>query len=165
MPIPTILNTVSLPTQNLQTAVQCEQENTNTGGAVNINIQYLLYLDPNEITQDNASDSGGIGNDSLRGGAGADVLFGGDGDDLISGDIGNDTLIGNSGADTFSVGQGSDLIQDFTPGIDVIDLPTGISFSDLTLTVEGANTRLDAGGIFTVILENCTDPITAVNFI
>ncbi|MGD1849253.1 MAG: calcium-binding protein, partial [Cyanophyceae cyanobacterium] len=105
------------------------------------------------------------GDDSLHGGRGDDLLFGGDGNDRISGDIGNDTLIGNGGADIFAVGQGSDVILDFELGGDRIDLPDSTTFSDLTITVNGTNTLLSAGGAFNVTLSAFVSPLTAADFI
>jgi Ca2+-binding RTX toxin-like protein len=90
---------------------------------------------------------GNTGNDSLSGGAGNDDLYGGDGADLLDGGIGNDRFTGGAGADTFSfsTGWGKDFIIDFQDNVDKIDL-TGVagleSFSQLTVTMYGANDML-----------------------
>ncbi|MEM9244671.1 MAG: Calx-beta domain-containing protein, partial [Cyanobacteria bacterium P01_F01_bin.153] len=109
--------------------------------------------------------TGNNGADTLNGGVGNDVIFGGDGNDLIDGDIGNDILIGNDGADTFRVGEGSDTIQDFIAGTDVIDLPDGVSFSDLIITTTGTGTQFTATGFLSVTLDNFLGTLRAANFI
>lgn len=82
---------------------------------------------------------GGDGNDMLRGGGDDDDLAGQGGDDILLAGSGNDTLDGGSGRDILNgglgvdefrfastaesaVGAGRDVIQDFEPGIDVINL-------------------------------------------
>ena len=107
---------------------------------------------------------GDDGTDTLNGGMGNDLIFGGDGNDLIDGDIGNDILIGNEGADTFRVGEGSDTIQDFIAGTDLIELPDGVGFSDLTITTTGTGTQFTAGGVFNVTLDNFLGTLSAANF-
>ncbi|MCG8363709.1 MAG: DUF642 domain-containing protein, partial [Pseudanabaenales cyanobacterium] len=81
------------------------------------------------------------GNDSLTGGSGNDTLYGGAGDDILNGTdsvaIGlneQDTLMGGDGADQFILGDANSayynaggsldyaLIQDFTAGIDTVQL-------------------------------------------
>ncbi len=84
---------------------------------------------------------GGDGNDLLRGALGDDDLYGGNGNDTIYGGAGHDTLragdgidvlFGGAGADVFAwtavtespqarVG-GQDRVEDFTAGVDKIDL-------------------------------------------
>jgi Ca2+-binding RTX toxin-like protein len=87
---------------------------------------------------------GGDGNDSLFGGKGNDQLFGDAGDDFLSGDQGNDTLTGGEGSDRFvlSIGGGLDIITDFGNGSDFIQVPAGISISDILIQAAGANTLL-----------------------
>ena len=110
--------------------------------------------------------SGEAGDDTLNGGMGNDILFGGSGNDIIAGDLGDDTLIGNDGTDTFVVGSGNDIIQDFLNGTDLIQLPTGVGFSDLTITNDAVNTTITtADNSFTVTLENVISTLTASNFV
>ena len=110
--------------------------------------------------------SGEAGDDTLNGGMGNDLLFGGAGNDIIAGDLGDDILIGNDGVDTFVVGQGSDVIQDFLNGTDLIQLPSGVGFSDLTITNDAVNTTITtADNSFTVTLENVISTLTASNFV
>ena len=109
--------------------------------------------------------AGGDDDDSLNGGVGQDVLFGGAGNDILDGDIGNDILIGNGGADLFVVGEGTDSIQDFIAGTDVIQLPSGITFANLTIASNNISTQFTAGGTFTVILDNFLGILTTTNFI
>ena len=72
---------------------------------------------------------GSDGNDTLEGGSGADRLMGGADSDRLIGGSGRDWLNGGSGADIFifrnlsdSSLAASDIIEDFTRGIDKIDL-------------------------------------------
>ena len=101
---------------------------------------------------DNETLIGGKGRDSLVGGAGDDLLKGGRGQDTLSGLGGNDTIVGGKGRDslvggagddllkggkgqdTFVLvaGEGTDTIEDFRS--DLIELPGGVSFSDLTFS-------------------------------
>lgn len=87
---------------------------------------------------------GGDGTDSLFGGKGNDQLFGDAGDDFLSGDQGNDTLTGGEGSDRFvlSIGGGLDIITDFGNGSDFIQVPAGISISDILIQTAGSNTLL-----------------------
>jgi hypothetical protein len=69
--------------------------------------------------------TGGPRRDFLLGGRGDDVLNGGGGKNTLVGGAGNDTLIGGLDRDMFvyrRVNHGTDLIQNYQPGIDVIDL-------------------------------------------
>ena len=105
---------------------------------------------------------GGEGADTIEGGADDDEIDGGEGDDTLTGGTGNDTLTGGTGADTFvfASGDGSDTITDFENGTDTIDLSavSEISgFSDLTITQEGENTKIDLGeNVGEIILEDFT---------
>ncbi len=87
---------------------------------------------------------GGDGADSLYGGKNNDRIFGDGGNDALFGDRDNDTLTGGLGEDTLTGGEGSDIfvlergagideIADFENGIDLIQLPEGLSFDDIIL--------------------------------
>lgn len=67
---------------------------------------------------------GNRGDDLLSGGNGADELRAGAGRDWLEGGRGNDVLTGGSGVDTFVFLRGgeSDRVQDFTDGVDTLDL-------------------------------------------
>jgi Ca2+-binding RTX toxin-like protein len=68
----------------------------------------------------NDSLTGGAGNDSLDGGAGADVLAGGAGNDLLSGGADNNIMLGGDGNDTMKAALGAD-VYDGGNGIDLAD--------------------------------------------
>jgi Ca2+-binding RTX toxin-like protein len=87
---------------------------------------------------------GGEGNETLFGGKGNDQLFGDAGDDFLSGDQGNDTLTGGEGNDRFvlSIGGGLDIITDFGNGSDFIQVPAGVSISDILIESTSAFTLL-----------------------
>ncbi|MFQ3616991.1 MAG: hypothetical protein SNJ57_16465, partial [Cyanobacteriota bacterium] len=75
--------------------------------------------------QGNDTLTGGPRRDFLLGGRGDDVINGGGGKNTIVGGAGNDTLIGGADRDMFvyrRVNHGTDLIQNYQPGLDVIDL-------------------------------------------
>ena len=95
---------------------------------------------------------GGNGRDSLIGGAGNDLLKGRNGQDTLSGLGGNDEIIGSNGRDILIGGAGDDLLRGgngrdtfvltakegtntiFDFHGDLIELPGGVSFSDLTFS-------------------------------
>ncbi|NER08303.1 MAG: hypothetical protein F6K17_40045, partial [Okeania sp. SIO3C4] len=85
----------------------------------------------------NGTDSlfGGKNNDRLFGDGGNDVLFGDRDNDTLSGGLGQDTLNGGAGSDVFVLesGAGVDEIADFENGIDIIQLPDGLSFDNIRL--------------------------------
>lgn len=87
---------------------------------------------------------GGDGNDSLFGGRGTDQLFGDAGDDFLSGDRDRDTLTGGEGSDIFAlaIGGGLDIITDFGNGSDFIQVPAGVSISDILIESSSAFTLL-----------------------
>lgn len=117
--------------------------------------------------------TGTAGNDRLYGHAGIDLLSGGDGNDFLRGGAGADTLHGNAGNDTL-VYDGADVLIDGGTGIDtlfidtgtgpvlnldavtnihnieVIDLGTGDSGRQLTLTDAGVTRATDANHTLTV---------------
>ena len=136
------------------------------------------------------------GNDTLDGGEGANRLYGGDGDDVLLGGIGNeilygdadndrlisgagnDALYGGSGNDTyvFRRGDGQDVIQNSDSnvgdgagaGLDVIELGSDITESDVTLRREGSDLliiingtddRLKVDGHFSGVLSSEIDEI------
>ncbi|MEA5521471.1 MAG: GDSL-type esterase/lipase family protein [Limnoraphis robusta] len=94
---------------------------------------------------------GNLGGDLLRGGKGDDNLFAGEGNDILFGDSGNDVLDGGLGIDVLTAGEGidifvlprrgidTDFIEDFEDGIDLMQLPTGITFNDLQIQPRGSN--------------------------
>ncbi|MGF1492721.1 MAG: Ig-like domain-containing protein [Microcoleaceae cyanobacterium] len=110
---------------------------------------------------------GDDGNDTLEGGAGEDTLVAGDGDDVLQGDAGIDTLLGGAGNDRFALASDgdSDVILDFTDSEDVMQLPEGISFEDLTLT-SGSSSVLVQQGTETLatVLGVTVDQITEDDF-
>jgi parallel beta-helix repeat protein len=91
------------------------------------------------------------GDDVLNGGAGDDVLLGGPGNDLLIGGSGNNVLHGGEGADRFRLRLGAfNAIADFEIGVDVLELPQGLRFSDLQIvpTVGGTIVGLNPGTLF-----------------
>lgn len=67
------------------------------------------------------------------------------GNDILSGDFGIDTLTGGGGSDIFVLGiggGGADVITDFQDGADLMQLPTGITFSNLRVTTSGNQTAI-----------------------
>jgi len=79
---------------------------------------------------------GNGGSDKLCGSEGNDCLDGGKGDDYLIGGLGNDILNGGIGRDRFvlTAGSGPDLITDFTKGEDLLVLPGGLTFAQLSIT-------------------------------
>jgi len=89
--------------------------------------------------------TGGDGNDNLFGGKDNDNLSGDLGNDILSGDFGIDALTGGGGNDIFVLGiggGGADLITDFQDGADLMQLPAGITFSNLRVTTSGNQTAI-----------------------
>lgn len=100
---------------------------------------------------------GGAGNDALYGGKGNDTLIGGQGNDFLLGGQGDDLLTGGAGKDMFELagklvidrsnGQtsftgGFDTLADFNVKDDLIQLPTGVSFGDISLQDVAGNVLL-----------------------
>lgn len=113
---------------------------------------------------------GGQGDDNLLGGGDNDVLFGDFGNDFLSGDLGIDVLTGGEGADIFALplrGIDTDFISDFQDGIDLMLLPTGISFNDLQIQPRGTTqTVLSFAGEELAVINNILpDAITAADFV
>ncbi|MGE0718540.1 MAG: hypothetical protein AB7P02_24040 [Alphaproteobacteria bacterium] len=77
---------------------------------------------------------GGAGRDTLYGGPGNDTLSGGAGDDRLSGDLGDDMLYADAGADVFAFGSGDgrDVVYGFAPGMDRIEIESGINGTGIT---------------------------------
>ena len=102
---------------------------------------------------------GGGNNDTLNGGANNDTLKGGNGDDVLLGGTGIDRLFGNDGSDTFVIKKVSTadriIILDYTDGIDVLGLSDGLTFGDLSIQNNNANTA-------TLIKETSTNNTLAV---
>lgn len=93
-------------------------------------------------------------NDVINGQGGNDTLTGLSGNDILRGGDGNDVLTGGTGADQFWIAsnglpQGVDTITDFVGGVDAIGIggiPGVTGFENLTLTQNGADTVINAGG-------------------
>ena len=89
--------------------------------------------------------TGGDGNDNLFGGKDNDNLSGGLGNDILSGDFGIDTLTGGGGSDIFVLGiggGGADIITDFQDGVDLMQLPAGLTFSNILVQASGNQTAI-----------------------
>lgn len=89
--------------------------------------------------------NGGNGNDILTGGNGNDTLTGGNGDDFLEEGTGLDRLRGNDGIDTFviqTVANNSEriVILDYVDDIDKLGLDNGLTFDDLRIRNNNANT-------------------------
>lgn len=109
---------------------------------------------------------GSDGADSLYGEAGDDFLEGGSGNDFLLGWKGNDTLVGGAGSDTFVLapGHGTDIVADFVIGEDLIGLKQGLTFSDLSVTVNGSKTEIVRGDETLAILNGVTESLTQADF-
>lgn len=83
---------------------------------------------------------GGKGQDILTGDFGNDVIFGDLDNDILDGGAGNDSLTGGEGRDIFMISnpEGFDFIVDFQKGIDLVQLPQGVTFSNLTISTTNA---------------------------
>jgi uncharacterized protein YkwD len=122
--------------------------------------------------------SGGNGNDVVFGGQGNDVIEGGSGSDLLAGDLGDDTLTGGGGFDVLTGGDGRDrfvlevgndldTITDFLSGTDILQLPAGVNFSDLTFSATSGNTLIQTTSGQSIALLQGVSPatISAANFV
>ena len=130
-----------------------------TEAELKANPEAIANLTPTIVSQfevnPTLTQSGGSGNDILRGTEGRDRLKGNGGDDLLLGAGGDDTLVGGTGSDVFvfGKGEGTDTIADFNLSEgDRIGLAGGLSFGQLTLTQEGANTSIKSGDEVLAIL-------------
>ncbi|MEL6139086.1 MAG: hypothetical protein AAFR42_16980, partial [Cyanobacteria bacterium J06628_6] len=89
-------------------------------------------------------------------------IYGDAGDDILMGVTGKDILVGDNfsggtGSDlfVFGNGDGTDTVLDFQVGTDRIGLVEGeLTFTDLTLTQDGANTLLGVGSETLAVLNN-----------
>ncbi len=107
------------------------------------------------------------GKDELIGAKGDDRLVGGSGDDILNGGRGNDVLEGGSGRDTFVLlgGKNNDRILDFQNGVDLLELPSRLSFNDLTILQRGQNTLIQAGNNpLALLVDIQANQITSVDF-
>jgi parallel beta-helix repeat protein len=113
---------------------------------------------------------GGIGADKLIGGNGGDFLLGGAGNDRLIGGMGNDILNGGRDGNAWDVfvigpGEGVDTLQDFTDRIDRIGLTGGLSFSNLTIQQNGANTTIKAGqSVLATVINFKASALTVADF-
>jgi Ca2+-binding RTX toxin-like protein len=114
--------------------------------------------------------SGAGGADVLIGGSANDVLAGGDGNDTIEGGGGFDSMFGNGGSDTFvfADGSGTDFLVGWEDGLDRLDF-SGHSqiggLGDLTITDNGANTRIGLADGGAVIVIGYTGDFDASDFV
>ncbi|MBD1872486.1 hypothetical protein H6F75_03235 [Nodosilinea sp. FACHB-131] len=84
------------------------------------------------------------GNKQLFGAEGNDWLLGGLGNDALDGGLGNNQLFTGLGQDTVVLKNDGrvDTVVDFTPGSDRFLLPGGLSFGQIAIAQQGANTTL-----------------------
>ncbi|WP_413161607.1 GDSL-type esterase/lipase family protein [Capilliphycus salinus ALCB114379] len=113
---------------------------------------------------------GGKGDDNLFGGQDNDILFGDDGNDLLDGGLGIDVITGGGGTDIFVLarrGADVDFFSDFEDGVDLIQLPSGITFNDLQIQGRGTNETVItfAGQEVAVIDDIVPSAITIDDFI
>jgi Ca2+-binding RTX toxin-like protein len=107
---------------------------------------------------------GGGGDDLLYGGVGDDRLRGGSGNDILIGGSGNNLLVGGGGADGFVLSLNEavyypgfqdgqilkllpamrtfNTVADFQDGLDRLGLPAGVSFEQLEIVQQGADTAV-----------------------
>ncbi|MBW4465590.1 MAG: pre-peptidase C-terminal domain-containing protein [Pegethrix bostrychoides GSE-TBD4-15B] len=106
------------------------------------------------------------GNDKLNGKAGNDILVGGAGNDLLKGGAGDDVFRGGQGNDICVLNGGFDTVQGFTSGQDKLKLIGGASFGSLTITQQGSDTLISAGGDpLALIVGTNSSQITAASFV
>jgi Ca2+-binding RTX toxin-like protein len=83
--------------------------------------------------------SGGDGADALNGAAGDDLLAGGTGDDTIDTGAGNNVIAYNAGG-------GADTVYSDAGSSNTLSLGNGLSYDDLSLSKDGNDLILNAGG-------------------
>jgi len=134
---------------------------------INGNVEFAFGGDGNDTLTGNAVSN------RLQGGRGNDTLNGGDSLDLLDGGRGNDTLTGGAGIDYFVIRKETgavDTITDFSPGtvaekILFVGFDSVTDFTQVTVTQEGVNTRLNLGDGQSVLLQNIApSQITEQNF-
>ena len=111
--------------------------------------------------------TGSAHNDQLTGDAGGNRLSGGAGADTLAGGVGADFLTGGAGADVFvfKSDDGSDRITDYNVTDDSIRF-TGLEFSDLTITQNGADVDIAYGdGDLLKILNAAATDFTESEFV
>jgi RTX calcium-binding nonapeptide repeat (4 copies) len=110
---------------------------------------------------------GGSGDDTLYGEAGDDVINGGNGNDFILAWKGDDEVSGGAGSDifVFSPGHGTDIITDFVVGEDRIGLKGGLTFTDLSVSIDGTKTEIAVGDETLAILNGVTNALTELDFV
>ena len=112
---------------------------------------------------------GNAGNDRLLGGAGNDRLLGGGGNDRLVGNAGRNIMIGNAGSDRFVLAQPSSFtrVKDFSADQnDKLVLIGRLSFGDVTLSQQGANTVIFQGDTRIALIEGVNaNSLTAANFV
>jgi Ca2+-binding RTX toxin-like protein len=111
--------------------------------------------------------TGTEGPNSLVGTAANDYISALGGNDVLVGNAGFDVLQGGLGFDTFvfQVGQGYDTVKDFQLGIDVIDLPSTVSFGSLTFSQQNGGLAIISGGNIWMHLKDFTGTLTVDDFI
>jgi trimeric autotransporter adhesin len=109
--------------------------------------------------------SGGAGDDSLYTGAvngvlsgsgGEDTLAGGAGSDFLAGDEGDDAIDTGAGANVvaFNRGGGTDLVSSAFDAGNTLSFGGGIGYDNLSLSKNGADLIVNAGGDDNVVLKD-----------
>ena len=109
-----------------------------------------------------------VGNQSIDGGNENDTLYGWFGNDTIAGGAGDDQLRGEGDADVFVLapGFGNDTVQDFTHGVDKIDVSAfGVPYEAIVQTAVTGGLRLDVGGASFTLNGIAAGGIDATDFI
>ena len=79
-------------------------------------------------------------------GTDTDLFYGHNDDDRLVGGLGVDSLTGGAGKDRFVIVSGltgdRDIIQDYQDGFDLLDLTDGLTFGNLTINQNFANTDI-----------------------
>ena len=100
---------------------------------------------------------GTFGDDLIVGSVDGETIWALDGDDRLEGGAGDDTLSGGLGADAFvfKADDGADTVEDFSDGADLIQFDiTGITFADLGISADGADTIVSYDTDDTIRLKN-----------
>jgi Ca2+-binding RTX toxin-like protein len=98
----------------------------------------------------------GTGHNVLDGGAGDDVIFDGRSPSLISGGTGNDVIHTDRASDVivFNRGDGSDTVIAAHPGDSTLSFGGGLGYSDVSLSRNGKDLVVSAGGADRVLLKD-----------